>query len=230
MVESAGSLLDRRGLVKTFDDQFTDFSWDADGVIGGKPGGGTWRTHFGYSGVQDRNSRTLPSNGEQQIYVDRALRGTTNALLVLDSFRIVDGVREITAEPALDQVRPCICDYPYISGLITTCGTFSQLYGVFEVRARIPSGLGLGSCARLLSERGAWPPEIDILEILGNQTNTLVTTWHRNALAKHIWVGLQHASRIRPRTFLSTPSTGTNVGPHRHFYTGTQSTARMPGK
>lgn len=155
MVESAGSLLDRRGLVKTFDDEFSDFSWAADEAIGGKPGGSTWRTHFGYSGVQDRNSRTLPSNGEQQIYVDRALRGTTNAPLVLDPFRIVDGVREITAEPAPDQVRSYICDYPYISGLITTSGTFSQLYRVFEVQARIPSGLGLWSCARLLSERGA---------------------------------------------------------------------------
>ena len=182
---SAQVLLDRQGLITTFDDEFTDFSWYADGVIGGKPGGGTWRTHFGNAGVQERNSRMLSNNGDQQIYVDRAFRGTANAPLDLDPFRIVNGVLEITADRTPDRVRQYIWNYPYISGLITTRGTFSQQYGVFEVRARIPNGRGLWSCVWLLPARGGWPPEIDILEILGHQPTTLVTTWHSIASGKH---------------------------------------------
>ena len=183
--DGAKSRLDVQGLVETFDDEFTDFSWYADGVIGGKPGGGTWRTHFGYAGVQDRNSRTLPSNGEQQIYVDKAFRGTANSPLGLNPFHIANGILEITADIASEQIRPFIWNYPYTSGLITTRGTFAQEYGVFEVRARVPKGRGLWSCVWLLAARGGWPPEIDILEVLGNQTHTLVTTWHSKASGTH---------------------------------------------
>lgn len=181
----SGSPLDRQGLVQTFADEFTNFSWHADEAVDGRIERGTWRTHFGYAGVNDRGSRTLPSNGEQQIYVDPAFRGTAGASLGLNPFHIVDGVLEIVADRASAQVRPYIWDYPYTSGLITTRGTFAQQYGVFDIRARIPKGRGLWTSVWLLPAAGGWPPEIDILEILGNQTDSLVTTWHSNATGKH---------------------------------------------
>ena len=71
------------------------------------------------------------------------------------------------------------------SGLITSRDTFSQRYGVFEVRARVPKGRGLWSCIWLLPAAGGWPPEIDILEILGDRPTTLVTTWHSAASGEH---------------------------------------------
>jgi beta-glucanase (GH16 family) len=185
MTNEGSETLNRGGLIRTFADEFTDFSWYADGVTEGKPGGGTWRTHFGYAGVQDRNSRTLPSNGEEQIYVDQAFRGTSTAPLGLNPFHIVDGVLEIVADRASDRIRPLIWNYAFTSGLITTRGTFSQRYGVFEVRARVPKGRGLWSCVWMLPAAGGWPPELDILEILGNQPTTLVTTWHSNSTGKH---------------------------------------------
>jgi beta-glucanase (GH16 family) len=181
----SGLQLDRRGLVQTFADEFTTFSWHADEAVDGQRETGTWRTNFGYAGVNDRGSRTLPSNGEQQIYVDRAFRGTASASLGLNPFHIVDGVLEIIADRASAQVRPFIWDYPYTSGLITTRGTLAQQYGVFEIRARIPKGRGLWTSVWLLPAAGGWPPEIDILEILGHQTDTLVTTWHSNASGQH---------------------------------------------
>ena len=179
------SRLDYRNLIKTFDDEFTNFSWYADGLPGGPSGGGIWRTHYGYAGVQDRNSRTLESNGEQQIFVDSAFRGTASAPLGLDPFRIVDGVLEIIADRASERIRPYVWNYAYTSGIITTRGTFSQQYGVFEVRARVPKGPGLWSCVSLLPAAGGWPPELNILEILGNQPTTLVTTWHSMASGKN---------------------------------------------
>jgi|HubBroStandDraft_6_1064221.scaffolds.fasta_scaffold02064_2 beta-glucanase (GH16 family) len=183
--EGIGSPLNRAELIETFDDEFSDFRWYAEGAIYGKPGGGIWRTNFGYAGVQDRNSRNLPSNGEQQIYVDRGFRGTAAAPLGLDPFRINDGVLEITADRTPDRVKPYIWNYEYTSGLITSRDTFSQRYGVFEVRARVPKGRGLWSCIWLLPAAGGWPPEIDILEILGDRPTTLVTTWHSAASGEH---------------------------------------------
>ena len=105
------ALLDRTNLVQTFADEFARFSWYADGLPDGRTGGGTWRTHFGYAGVQDRNSRTLPSNGEQQIYVDRAFRGTSDSALGLDPFVIADGVLQIVADRAADRIRPSLALY-----------------------------------------------------------------------------------------------------------------------
>lgn len=179
------ALLDRTNLVQTFADEFARFSWYADGLPDGRTGGGTWRTHFGYAGVQDRNSRTLPSNGEQQIYVDRAFRGTSDSALGLDPFVIADGVLQIVADRAADRIRPYIWNYAYTSGLITTRGTFAQRYGVFEVRARVPKGRGLWPCVWMLPSAGGWPPELDLLEILGNDPETLVTTWHSKASGQH---------------------------------------------
>jgi beta-glucanase (GH16 family) len=183
--DSAGSLLDRDGLVQTFDDEFTNFSWYADGVIGGKPGGGTWRTNFGYAGVQDLGSRTLPSNGEMQIYVDRGFRGTTKEPLGLDPFRVTKGGLEIIADRAPDAIKPYIWNYDYTSGLMTTQPSFSQLYGVFEMRARVPKGKGMWPTFWLLPTDRSWPPEIDVFEILGNDPTTLHTNAHSKATGKH---------------------------------------------
>ena len=205
------SRLDVRGLIETFDDEFTHFSWYADGVIGGKPGGGTWRTHFGYAGVQDRNSRTLASNGEQEIYVDRAFRGTAKVALGLNPFRIANGNLEITADRAPAQVRPYIWNYAYTSGLITTRGTFAQQYGVFEARARMPKGRGLWSCLWLLPAPSGWPPEIDIAEILGTTRASLLQLGTARRRARTREDRPQPASRMRPPIITSTPLIGKKI-------------------
>jgi len=56
----------------------------------------------------------------------------------------------------------------YMSGNLTSYQNFSQLYGVFEVEAKLPRGKGLWPAFWLLSDRGGWPPEIDIVEQIGN--------------------------------------------------------------
>jgi beta-glucanase (GH16 family) len=182
---ASGPPLDRNGLVKTFDDEFTKFSWVAEGVPNAQASRGTWRTNFGYAGAQQIGSRTLASNGEKQIYVDQGFRGTAEKPLGIDPFHIADGALEIVADKAAEDVVPSIWNYRYTSGLITTQRSFSQVYGVFEIRARMPKGRGLWPAFWLLPVDRSWPPEIDVLEILGHETTVLHTNAHSKASGKH---------------------------------------------
>jgi hypothetical protein len=177
--------LDRRGLVQTFADEFNEFSWYSEGLDNRPTGGGTWRTNFGYAPVQHLGSRTLGSNGELQVYSDRGFRGTAAAPLGIDPFRIANGTLEIVGDKAPENVKPFISDYEYTSGLITTQFSFSQVYGVFEMRARLPNGRGLWPTFWLLPKDRSWPPEIDIFEVLGQEPTVLHTNAHSKATGTH---------------------------------------------
>jgi beta-glucanase (GH16 family) len=177
--------LDRRGLVPTFADEFNEFSWYAEGLENRPTGGGTWRTNFGYAPVQHLGSRTLGSNGELQVYSDRGFRGTAAGPLGIDPFRIANGTLEIVGDKATENVKPFISNYEYTSGLITTQFSFSQVYGVFEMRARLPNGRGLWPTFWLLPKDRSWPPEIDIFEVLGQEPTVLHTNAHSKATGTH---------------------------------------------
>jgi beta-glucanase (GH16 family) len=74
----------------------------------------------------------------------------------------------------------------YTSGMITSLDHFSQTYGLFEIRAKFPKGKGYWPAFWLLPITKEWPPEIDILEILGHETNKVYFTTHwRDAAGKH---------------------------------------------
>ena len=75
--------------------------------------------------------------------------------------------------------------YQYTSGMISTGRDywettapirFEYKYGYAEMRARIPSGTGLWPAFWMISSDHEWPPEIDAMEILGNDP----TTTHMN--------------------------------------------------
>lgn len=128
---------------------------------------GTWST-TGYWG-----SRTLEGNGERQFYVDPVYGG-----LGLDPFSISDGVLTISARPAAPEIKPYIGKLDYISGMIGSENTFSMQYGYFEIRAEMPAGQGLWSAFWMLTADGEWPPEYDVVEILGQDPSRLYGTAH----------------------------------------------------
>jgi beta-glucanase (GH16 family) len=70
----------------------------------------------------------------------------------------------------------------YTSGGVHTNRKFSQTYGYFEMRARIPKGLGLWNSFYLMPQVG-WPPEIDIFENNGKWSDTVrfATHWGTQA-------------------------------------------------
>lgn len=89
-----------------------------------------------------------------------------------DAFEIKDGVLNIKAE------KRAMEGQPYTSGIITTMGLSDFKYGCFEIRAQVPKGKGLWPAFWLLpTSRSRWL-EIDVLEILGHQTDKVYLANH----------------------------------------------------
>jgi len=162
-------VLNRVGLEKTFADEFNHFDWDERFYGAGKKSG-RWRTSYMNGEDPDLiDNRTLPDNKEMQIYADRTFPKGAD----IHPFEIVeDGVLRITANPAPKPLRKDIWQREYTSGAITSWGSFSQRYGVFEIRARAPKGRGLWPAFWLLNRDHDYPPEIDVMEIVAWDVNS----------------------------------------------------------
>lgn len=152
---------DGRALRLTFSDEFDSFR-----PFDGKAG--IWRTTYGAGGTVTLDHRTLRNNEEAQIYVDRSLG--------VDPFVLRNGVLVIEARPATPEVSRRIDGFRYTSGVITTQPSFSQRYGYFEMRARLPSGKGLWPAFWMLPADMSWPPEIDVMESIGDARQVFMTT------------------------------------------------------
>jgi beta-glucanase (GH16 family) len=69
--------------------------------------------------------------------------------------------------------------YNYTSGMLTTYGSFSQLHGYYEIRAKLPRGAGLWPAFWLLPDpRGISVPELDVFEFRGFEPNTIYMSNH----------------------------------------------------
>ncbi len=72
----------------------------------------------------------------------------------------------------------------YTSGRVNTCGKRDFLYGRFEASLKVPKGQGFLPAFWMMptneGKYGQWPKcgEIDIMEVLGNQTDTQYSTLH----------------------------------------------------
>jgi beta-glucanase (GH16 family) len=103
---------------------------------------------------------------------------------VTNAFEVKDGVLRVRAERKAARYagkeRACTL------GMMTTYQKFSQRYGRFEIRCRIPSGKGLWPAFWMLPEPLGWPPEIDVLEVLGHEPDKIYLTHHfRDSARKH---------------------------------------------
>jgi beta-glucanase (GH16 family) len=160
----------REALVPTFEDDFETFDWNANSATTADPSrapSGRWSTRYWWGD----GLRTMPNNRERQFYSDAAVGP--------DPFGIVDGALVITARPSPDPAATR--GLPYTSGIVTTEGTFSQRYGWFEMRARLPRGRGLWPAFWLLPQDHSWPPEIDIVEVLGHEPTRFFGSAHTMA-------------------------------------------------
>jgi len=83
----------------TFADEFDDnnVSRINEDAVGGRPGAPAWRSRY----RQDRNTII---NGEKQVYVDPAYRGSSANPLGLQPFSIASGVLTIAATPLNERV------------------------------------------------------------------------------------------------------------------------------
>jgi beta-glucanase (GH16 family) len=165
-------------LHRTFHDDFDEHPLLKGKWVPHYAGGAAWPQANYWGGDGSDFKRKTAYNGEQQIYVDPRYGGRANTPLGLDPFKVRDGVLSIVASrtpPALKQV---LFNNEYISGILTTQSWFSQKYGYFEIRAKIPIGTGVWPAFWMLADDGGWPPEIDVMEGRGQRPGDLVMTTH----------------------------------------------------
>lgn len=142
----------RSRMTLTFSEHFADFHPTPVGLP-------RWRTVYAHG------DRTLSGNDELERYTDSTIGP--------NPFHVSHGVLDITAAPA-----PADAPLPYTSGLITTERSFTQQYGYFEMRAKLPVGPGLWPAFWLLPADGSWPPEIDGMEMLGSNPSKIFFSIH----------------------------------------------------
>lgn len=132
-----------------------------------QPAGGgwslTWSDEFSGQSVDPTKwtpwDAPSPYNGELQYYSpDQA--SVQGGMLTITSLRRTIGGRQ------------------YSSARLESAGHFAQKYGRFEYRAKLPGTQSLWPAFWLLPATGAWPPEIDIMELLGHEPRKVYGTHH----------------------------------------------------
>lgn len=168
-------------LKQTFHEEFNQLDMGPSGWSSHYDGG-VDKKNQKWLGYEHLEKRTLKGNQEQQIYVDPNYKGTSDKALNLNPFEVINGILTIRADKTPENLKNALYGYEYYSGLLTTRKFFSQQYGYFEMRAKTPSGKALWPAFWLLPVDKSWPPELDIVEVVGQQPETIVTTVHSGSV------------------------------------------------
>ena len=162
------------GMELTFEENFNTLSryLDIDGNITCEQDGiGIWQSVYHFC------SRTIPSNYENEIYIDQNFidylnKTSQSSTSATNPVTVKDGIVTIEAKPSDATILKAAGSWAkYTSGLLTTQFSFSQQYGYFEMRAQVPAGEGLWPAFWLLPIDKSWPPEIDVMESFGGKNN-----------------------------------------------------------
>ncbi|MFF1460530.1 family 16 glycosylhydrolase [Streptomyces sp. NPDC058330] len=161
LVTATGPATSRAGAAtgaQTWADEF-------DGAAGSAPDASRWTLETGGSGN---------GNNELQYYTD----STHNAALDGDGHLVITA-RENT-DPAL---RCWYGDCRYTSARLNTARSFTQAYGRYEARIKVPRGQGVWPAFWMLGDdlgSAGWPAsgEIDIMENVGHEPDTVHGTLH----------------------------------------------------
>ena len=165
-------------LHRTFHDDFDEHPLASGRWVPHYAGGAAWPEARYWGGDGSDFKRKDAWNGEQQIYVDPRYRGRADAPLGLDPFKIHDGVLSIVASRTPPELKQALFNNEYVSGILTSQNSFSQKYGYFEIRSKVPAGTGVWPAFWMLANDGGWPPELDVLEGRGLRPGDLAMTTH----------------------------------------------------
>ncbi len=147
----------------TFDDEFNTLN------LSGKS---NWTPDYPWSN-QDGKNEDDPTQAAYYVNPNYGPQAAANP------FSISNGVLDITIKPTPNSINAAeVNNKPYVSGMLQTASSFSQLYGYFEMKAELPVGNGVGGAFWLLPQDGSWPPEIDVEENLGQDPGTVYQTLH----------------------------------------------------
>ena len=137
------------GYSMTFHDEFNGTSLDTK----------TWVNTYAWG------DRTLSGNGEKECYLE-------------NNVSVSGGNLRLTARQEKVICPKANLVYDYTSGMVNSQNAFTQKFGYFAMRAKLPSGKGYWPAFWLLPQSAHWPPEIDILEVLGHDNTTAYQTLH----------------------------------------------------
>ena len=165
-------------LHRTFHDDFDQHPLSSGKWAPHYAGGAAWPEARYWGGDGSDFKRKTAWNGEQQIYVDPRYGGRSTTPLGLNPFSVRDGILSIVASRTPPTLKPVLFNNEYTSGILTTQSKFSQKYGYFEIRSKIPIGIGVWPAFWMLADDGGWPPEIDVMEGRGQRPGDLVMTTH----------------------------------------------------
>lgn len=150
-----------------FEEDFTSLRlWE------GGEGEGIWEPHYPWA------SRTNETNSELQYYVDPRPGRDAPEIVALTPFSINEGILSIRGDVIPPEHRDKADGHEFSAGMLTTYRSRSFTYGYFEMRARIPAGRGLWPAFWLLPVEIAWPPEIDVMEVIGHEVDRLYVHLH----------------------------------------------------
>jgi len=134
--------------------------------------GGIWEPAYPWG------ARSNADNHELEYYLDPRPGREAEPLSSITPFKMKSGILSLTALKAEGDQLSASHGLPYLSGMLNTSKSFSFTYGYVEMRARLPRGAGLWPALWLLPVKGGWPPEIDIMEEIGNRADRYYGSVH----------------------------------------------------
>lgn len=143
---------------------YIDFG-DISGSAGGGSGGGSnlvFSDEFNGSSLDSSKWTVGWPWGNTADHADEIIRA--------QNISVANGVLEIKADREGDQ---------WYSGLIQTNGKFNRQFGTWEARIKTVNTLGFLTAFWAATNEG-WPPEIDFMEVLGNDPSRAHFTQHYN--------------------------------------------------
>lgn len=94
---------------------------------------------------------------------------------------------------------------------------YSQRYGVFAMVAKVPTEQGVWPAFWLMPVAKTWPPELDIMEVIGKEPYSLHTTLHTKSPTGHVAAG--HATRLQKKLSEDFHEYAVDWGPKQvHWY------------
>ena len=152
----------------TFDDEFNQFN------------ASRWKT------CDFWDMRNNPGDFQAQWFADSTSVSEDGTKVGHHPFIVENGILKIIAQPTPAKVYSGPQNLSFVSGQLTSAHKFTQRYGYFELRAKVPAGKGLWSRFWLLTDDGIWPGEYDVFELLGKEKNDIhQNTHYRNATQPH---------------------------------------------
>jgi beta-glucanase (GH16 family) len=113
--------------------------------------------------------QTSSVNEEKQYYVPEAISFSGGTLNLTATRNPILGKNSVTGASEV---------FDYRSGMIAGHDKRAFTYGYMEMRAKLPTGQGLWPAFWMLPSSKQWPPEIDVMEFLGNEPQKVYGNVH----------------------------------------------------